>query len=105
MFYLFVQNNSGGIFHIDAESGIGVNVAFEANSEEEAFERAQNVIYFNGVLEGRDCPCCGDRWSVYADDSAETLEELYKCKYKNTWSDEDYTMYVHMLDDTIIAMK
>ena len=102
---MFVQNNSGGSFHYDADAGIGVNVAFEANSEEGAFERAKDVIYFNGVLEGRDCPCCGDRWPIYADDSAETLEELYKCKYKNTWSDEDYTMYVHMLDDTIIAMK
>lgn len=105
MFYLFVQNNSGGSFQYDTDAGIGVNVAFEANSEEEAIERAENVIYFDGVYIGRDCPCCGDRWSRWPYDSTETLEELYKCKYKNNWSDENYTMYVHMLDGTIIAMK
>lgn len=103
MFYLFVQNNSGGSFHIDAESGIGVNVAFEANSEEEAIERAQNVIYFDGVNKGRDCPCCGDRWSEYTYDSAETLEELNKCKYDSFI--EDSTMYVHMLDGSVVTVK
>ena len=46
MFYLFVQNNSYGEFQYDADKGIGINVAFEANSEEEAIERAQDVIYF-----------------------------------------------------------
>ena len=104
MFYLFVQNNSGGSFQYDADAGIGVNVAFEANSEEEAIERAQNVIYFNGVAKCRDCPCCGDRWSEYTYDHAETIEELNKQKHVSL-SYDDSTMYVHMLDGTIIAMK
>lgn len=82
MFYLFVQNNSGGYFHNDTEQGIGVNVAFEANSEEEAIKRATNVIYFDGVLEGIDCGCCGDRWSAYTWDEAETIEELNKRNMK-----------------------
>ena len=105
MFYLFVQNNSGGSFHYDAEAGIGINVAFEANSEDEAIERAKDVIYFDGVNKGFDCPCCGDRWSEYTYDSAETIEELGKRKYKNTWTDEDNTMYVHMLDGSIVTVK
>ena len=103
MFYLFVQNNSGGYFHNDAEAGIGVNVAFEANSEEEAIERAKNVIYFDGVSEGIDCGCCGDRWSAYTWDNAETVEELNKRKYESFL--ENSTMYVHMLDGTILAVK
>lgn len=103
MFYLFVQNNSGDYFHNDAEGGIGVNVAFEANSEEEAIERAKNVIYFDGVSEGIDCECCGDRWSAYTWEEAETVEELNKQKYKSFY--EDSTMYVHMLDGTILAVK
>ena len=103
MFYLFVQNNSGGSFHIDAEQGIGVNVAFEANSEEEAIERAKNVIYFDGVSKGIDCGCCGDRWSACTWDEAETVEELNKRKYESSL--EDNTMYGHMLDDTILTVK
>jgi hypothetical protein len=31
MFFLFIQNNSGGSFDFDADNGIGLNVAFEAN--------------------------------------------------------------------------
>lgn len=104
MFYLFVQNNSGGYFHNDAEAGIGINVAFEANSEDEAIERAKNVIYFNGVEDGYDCECCGDRWSAYTYDYAETIEELNKQKYVS-WFGDDSTMYVHMLDGTIVAVK
>lgn len=103
MFYLFVQNNSFGRYVIDAEAGIGVNVAFEANSEEEAIERAKNVIYFDGVSKGIDCGCCGDRWSDYCIDNGETIEEISKWKYDSF--SEDSTMYVHMFDGTILAVK
>lgn len=104
MFYLFVQNNSYGEFQYDADDGIGINVAFEANSEDEAIERAQNVIYFDGVKKGSDCPCCGNRWSKYTYDHAESIEELNKRKYES-WLFDDSTMYVHMLDGTIITVK
>lgn len=103
MFYLFVQNNSGGSFYIDDELGIGVNVAFEANSEEEAIERAKNVIYFDGVSKGLDCPCCGDRWSDYVWYDAETVDTLNANKY--ILFVEDSTMYIHMLDGTILTVK
>lgn len=104
MFYLFVQNNSGGVFDYDAKDGVGINVAFEANSEKEAIERAKDVIYFNGVEDGIDCECCGDRWSTYIWAKSESIEELNKNKYVS-WSYDDSTMYVHMLDGTIKAMK
>lgn len=59
----FHQNNSGGAFDIDAEKGIGVDVFIVAESTEQAVEHAQSIgIYFNGVEEGYDCECCGDRW-------------------------------------------
>lgn len=104
MFFLFIQNNSGGSFDFDADKGIGLNVAFEANSEDEAVERAQNVIYFDGVDKGLDCPCCGDRWVTYAWHQAETIDELNKHKYKSLLVN-DNTMFVHMLDGTIKAVK
>jgi len=61
-FYTFEQNNS---FGIDIQnSGIGWIVVIEAESSDAANERAESIgIYFNGVAEGRDCECCGDRWS------------------------------------------
>lgn len=104
MFYLFVQNNSGGFYHHNVDEGIGINVAFEANSEDDAIDRAKYVIYFDGVEEGYDCPCCGDRWSAYTWAEAETIEELNKRKY-NGLSDDDSTMYVHMLDGTVVSVK
>ena len=58
-FYHYDQNNSGGVFKEPA-----LNVFIEASSHEEADAVAEaNGLYFDGVDEGRDCPCCGDRWS------------------------------------------
>ncbi|MCX8008293.1 MAG: hypothetical protein N3A54_01170 [Patescibacteria group bacterium] len=61
-FYLFMQNNSGGVFFCDKLSALLVVV--KAESEQEACNIAKTYtdIYFNGVEEGLDCPCCGDRW-------------------------------------------
>jgi hypothetical protein len=58
MFYTFFQNNSGGHF-------IGPHtVIVEANDAAEANEIAEEKggVYFDGVIRGMDCECCGDRW-------------------------------------------
>lgn len=63
MFYHFRQNNSGGSFTVDHTRGISVNVIVEGETLDEITERAKNIgLYFNGVNEGCDCECCGDRW-------------------------------------------
>lgn len=63
MFYEFNQNNSGGSFVFDGDAGITHFVIIEAESVEAACERAEGIgIYFDGCDDGRDCPCCGDRW-------------------------------------------
>jgi hypothetical protein len=63
MFFTYNQNNSGGDFDIDERAGIAHYVLIEADSASEADERAEEIgLYFNGVDEGRDCECCGDRW-------------------------------------------
>jgi hypothetical protein len=63
MFYDFRQNNSGGGFDFNAEDGISVHVIIEADGAEDANERAESLgLYFDGVDDGPDCPCCGDRW-------------------------------------------
>lgn len=57
-FYTYRQNNSGGFFDEPA-----LYVIVEADDSEEADERALTVgVYFDGIAEGLDCECCGDRW-------------------------------------------
>lgn len=60
-FYTFRQNNSGGHFTINDE--VAEVVIIEAYDAIDANRRAERIgIYFDGVDNGRDCDCCGDRW-------------------------------------------
>jgi len=56
--YTYHQNNSGGV--LSGPSGVYVL----AHSGKEADELAQlhAGVYFDGVDNGFDCDCCGDRW-------------------------------------------
>jgi hypothetical protein len=58
MFITFIQNNPGGKF-------IGPRtVVIEGNSYADILDSAEDYgIYFDGVEEGTDCKCCGDRWN------------------------------------------
>lgn len=61
-FFEFDQSNSGGSFITDDK--VCHRLFIEADSVEEAIEKAESLgCYWNGVDNGRDCPCCGDRWS------------------------------------------
>lgn len=65
MFYTFRQNNSGGVFDYDEERGISLYVIIEARNGREANAKAESIgLYFDGVDEGIDCGCCGDRWNA-----------------------------------------
>ena len=59
MFYHFRQNNSGGVV-----AGFR-NIIIEAKNADQANYIAEEKtdIYFYGMDEGKDCKCCGDRWS------------------------------------------
>lgn len=64
-FFEFAQNNSGGSFDIDDARGLGPRVWVEACDASHANSRALGLgIYFDGVRNGSDCDCCGDRWSA-----------------------------------------
>jgi hypothetical protein len=56
--FTYHQNNSGGYFN-GPES-----VTIEAYNEEDADRKAEEsgLVYFDGVEQGIDCECCGDRW-------------------------------------------
>lgn len=64
----FRQNNSGGTFDVDQKKGIGVDVYIEAFNADQANDHAERIgLYFNGVEDGPDCECCGDRWDPVSD--------------------------------------
>lgn len=79
MFFHFRQNNSGGSFAFDEKAGISVNVIVEANSVEEANNKAEEIgLYFDGCDNGQDCSCCGDRWyRQYEGDEGNKRPSIY----------------------------
>jgi len=71
MFYEFSQNNSGGSFVVNKK--LTHRLFVEADSVEEACVFAKSLgCYWNGVDEGLDCDCCGDRWHKPWDDDGVT---------------------------------
>lgn|SRR3990167_258957 len=75
MFYQYDQNNSCGIFKVDDEMGIGVKVIIEEDNAVQANNKAEYVgLYFNGVNDGIDCQCCGDRWVYCSEEDAILIE-------------------------------
>jgi len=60
-FYEFVQNNSGGAFHVT--DTLCHRLFIEAEDADAATIKAESLgVYFDGCDSGMDCPCCGDRW-------------------------------------------
>lgn len=65
-FYEYSQNNSGG--HFEVNDKICHRLFIESDNESEADSIAEGLgVYFNGVTDGIDCDCCGDRW-YYGDE-------------------------------------
>lgn len=60
-FYFFDQNNSGGSFVVNDK--LCNRLVIEAETCDEAINKSLELgCYYNGVDEGLDCDCCGDRW-------------------------------------------
>ena len=105
MFYHYSQNNSGGSFDFDKETGITNNVVIEAESAYLEDSRDEYIgIYFGG---GVDCPCCGDRWHEAYDEGTEE-----PCVYDRPlgvvnkdhwggWMEDGYETVVHFADGTM----
>ncbi len=73
----FRQNNSGGSFVYN--ENVGREVYIQARTAGEANEIAESIgIYFDGVSDGYDCECCGDRW--YSQwDNTDGKDEFPRC--------------------------
>lgn len=62
-FYEFTQNNSGGSFVTN--KNLCHRLIIEGESQKKAEEKAFKMgVYYDGVSDGIDCDCCGDRWSA-----------------------------------------
>jgi hypothetical protein len=86
-FYEYSQNNTGGSFITDDK--LCHRLFIEANSSTEADEIAEGLgCYWNGVDEGSDCPCCGDRWhSGYVVDISSMTKEKNSTYPVELWID------------------
>lgn len=104
MFYTFTQNNSGGRFTFDEKRGLTHHVIVEADSLALALAKAEDIgIYFHGVSNGSDCPCCGDRWyEPWKDDGTDTptiygdsIDKFLKSGSMYFWMDFGKEICVH----------
>ena len=106
-FYTYNQNNSGGRYQLDEYSGIAEYVIIEANNAKQANAIATSIgIYFNGVEEGNDCSCCGDRWYTAEEYDATEIPSIYSDPvetHKGMFS--SYSSAVHYLNGEIKRYK
>lgn len=94
-FYTYKQNNSGGNFLKD--ENVAEVVIIEAASSEEADAKAKSIgIYFDGCEDGRDCNCCGDRWSTASYSNAYAKPGIYGVpiqKYRGWFESTEAIIY------------
>ena len=77
-FYHFSQNNSFGEFKFDEATGLTHHVVIEAETANAANEKLQAIGgYFDGVNDGIDCLCCGDRWYKTLEGKASPVPSIY----------------------------
>lgn len=101
-FWTFNQNNSGGSFDFDEKAGITHIVIVEAENKEDATIRAESIgLYWDGCADGRDCECCGDRWSPpWSEDDGKPEPMYYDQPVANatgfiTWMEPGKEIAVH----------
>jgi len=99
-FYEFSQNNTGGSF-ITGDK-LCHRIIVEASSSSEASDIAEDLgCYWNGVDEGSDCPCCGDRW--YPSGDCIDLDKI-----NTRWNGYEYSQWLEKnenADDAIGKIK
>lgn len=101
MFYTISQNNSGGYFDHEPTKGIGYALCVEAVSKADAEARLEAIV--DSYAQGGDCPCCGDRWSIYIWKEDGTPEPmLYGEPLRGSWG---IPSYIHYLDGRIEARE
>ena len=99
-FFMWSQNDSGGRFHVN--DNLTWRVVIEADSYQQAEAKAFDLgVYYNGVEEGHDCDCCGDRWYEGSELDVEggpMLEHLQE--YADEYGWESPSVIIHYADGT-----
>ena len=88
--YTWRQNNSGGRFIEPAHF-----VSIQAPTHTAARRVAADIgVYFDGCSDGRDCPCCGDRWDDFPDvaEMPEVYGEPMRKVAEADWLDRSWLM-------------
>lgn len=98
-FFTYDQNNSGGVF-----CGPAQHVIVEADDADQADRIAEeHGLYFEGVLHGHDCQCCGDRWTSqhygFEDSSDEPLIYGEKPQNYKPFMDAPVPVYILVRKD------
>lgn len=104
MFFTVMQNNSRGVFDYDEKAGIADFLVIEAPSARAARERLDDIT--ERYIQGPYCPCCGERWSFYVDDSQGTETPTVYQKPAETYigtftKPGQVTTFIHYLDGRI----
>jgi hypothetical protein len=98
-YYMWRQNNTGGSFITDDD--VSRFVVIEADSYADAEEKAFSFgIYYDGVDDGRDCSCCGDRWyrgDLVEVDEGDSIED-YLQRNEDEYSWRDTMTILHLAD-------
>ena len=84
--FQFRQNNSGGQFMGPKFVVVKADDADQANQ----IAQDQGPVYFDGVADGRDCDCCGDRWYPVHDFNA---DDIWGVNMDNPNSDDFLKIY------------
>lgn len=97
-FWTYMQNNSGGYFHVNED--VSQFVIIEAPDVKRANAIAQTVgIYFDGH---GDCSCCGNRWSEeWDEEEGKDVPEIFgepARDFKTASYLGDYFCTIHYLD-------
>lgn len=101
-FFTYSQNNSGGRFTVNDIKGIGEYVIVQADSYQDANDRAKYIgLYFDGCNIGVDCDCCGDRWHRVSESDANFVPSIYGDFVDDYMPYSDSTIFVHYLDGTV----
>jgi len=77
-YYVFNQSPQGDWQPVLQHDAITFAVNVQADNAEQANRIAEKIgVYFDGVKNEIDCPCCGDRWSRVKDSSYYYTHSLY----------------------------